>query len=51
MSLRLESTLAEYERAAVDPETWMWEVSQTSTARARYRIGVLGRPAWPWNRL
>lgn len=33
MSLRLETTLAGYGRAAVDLKTRMWEVSQTATAR------------------
>lgn len=33
MSLRLETTLAGYGRAAVDLKTRMWEVSQTTTTR------------------
>ena len=38
MSLRLETTLAGYGRAAVDLKTRMWEVSQTSTARSYLKI-------------
>ena len=38
MSLRLETTLAGYGRAAVDLKTRMWEVSQTSIARDYMRV-------------
>jgi hypothetical protein len=38
MSLRLETTLAGYGRAAVDLQTRMWDVSQTSTARNYLRV-------------
>ena len=38
MSLRLETTLAGYGRAAVDLKTRMWEASQTTTARSYLEI-------------
>jgi hypothetical protein len=38
MSLRLETTLAGYARAAVDLKTRMWEVSQSTTGRSYLKI-------------